>query len=74
MAETISTSRRAFLKRSATASGFTLGLTLLPVSRPSAMFAEAPASESLTPSVFIAIHVNVTVFMNGDKYTGCQAL
>ena len=58
MTETISTSRRAFLKRSATASGFTLGLTLLPASRPSAMFADAPASESLTPSVFITIHEN----------------
>lgn len=58
MTDTISTSRRAFLKRTATASGFTLGLTLLPVSRPSAMFAAAPSSESLTPSVFVSIHEN----------------
>lgn len=58
MTDTISTSRRAFLKRSATASGFTLGLTLLPASRPSAMFANTPASDSLTPSVFVSIHEN----------------
>lgn len=50
---TISQSRRAFIKRSVTASGFTLGLALLPATRPQAMFANAPQDDSFAPNVFI---------------------
>lgn len=49
----ISQSRRTFLKRSVTASGFTLGLALLPATRPQAMFAGSGSPESFAPNVFI---------------------
>ena len=51
---TVSQSRRTFLKRSATASGFTLGLALLPATRGHAMFANAPEQDSFAPNVFIS--------------------
>ena len=51
---TVSQSRRTFLKRSVTATGFTLGLALLPATRPQAMFANAPESDSFAPNVFIS--------------------
>ncbi|MDC8830716.1 xanthine dehydrogenase family protein molybdopterin-binding subunit [Alteromonas gilva] len=50
---TLSQSRRAFLKRSITASGFTLSLSLLPGTQARAMFADGASESGFTPNVFI---------------------
>ncbi|NVK54864.1 MAG: xanthine dehydrogenase family protein molybdopterin-binding subunit [Alteromonadaceae bacterium] len=50
---TVSHSRRAFLKRSITASGFTLSLSLLPGTQAQAMFAGGASDSGFTPNVFI---------------------
>ncbi|WP_414827781.1 molybdopterin cofactor-binding domain-containing protein [Alteromonas sp. H39] len=51
MNDIISPQRRAFLKKSASASGFALGLTLLPSINPVA--AQATQTETLAPNVFV---------------------
>lgn len=50
-----SQSRRQFLKHSATATGFTLGLALLPASSPRAMYTSGGSSDALEPNVFVHV-------------------
>lgn len=55
----VSASRRQFLKLSSGAAGLTLGISLLPVSRPG--FAAEDTSESLSPNVFVSLDNKGTI-------------
>lgn len=56
MNDITSLERRAFLKKSATASGFALGLTLIPAVNP--VVAQTTKTETLAPNVFVEFDAN----------------
>ncbi len=61
MNDITSPQRRTFLKQTASASGFALGLTLLPSISPLA--AEATQTETLAPNVFVEFDANGQLFV-----------